>query len=572
MTFSFSPGPSLIRDIGTVLFDGKGRQITIGSYMPVHTAGSHVCLEGILNYLGRDNIHPDDFIVANDTYIVRFGHLPDWSFLRPIFYEGELVFYHYLRSHQWDGGGAFPGGYFPRTFDCHAEGVIIPPTKIIESGKIDEKAFRLILANVRGSRMVRADNLLIFESMRKCEERVLDILGTYGKDTVLAACDELISRTEKSVKKIISTWLAGTYKAERAADWDGSIDRPVWVRLSLTVKPKEGQIILDFSESDAQVDFVNTPLGQTWSAAVTAVLWSLPPGIPRNEGLHNCMKVITKEGTVLGPVYPATTGAQAAILGQHITEVTQLALSQVVPKDTSALWGRHVNPLFCGKRRDRIDPRTGFVYVYAAVPFHSTPSNGAIYGFDGTDGIGPSLSGGAVLRGPIEALEWDAPHRWLRFELLQDSMGHGRWRGGMGTVVEVLNTYDPKVWQPLDCSVQTGNSDGEKFGALGLMGGMEGTKTKLGIVRGDKNLPLRCLDIQYIQPGDMVWTKSGGGGGVGDPIDREVEKVQWDALNEYISIETARKVYGVVIDPETFEVDYKVTTKLRKKLRARKKK
>lgn len=564
--FSFSTAH--IRDLGVVLFDKHERTITVGNYMPVHTAGSHVCLKGMLDWIGRDNIGPDDFIIANDPFIVRFGHLPDWSFLRPIFWEGELVFYHYFRTHQVDGGGAFLGCYYPRTYDCHGEGLMIPPVKIIDGGKIDEKAYSIILRNVRGSAMVRADNMLLFESMRRADERIRDLLRRYGKDTVETACDEIIRRTEEGVRKIISTWPAGVYRAERAADWDGTTDRPVWVRLSLTVEPDKGQLIFDFSDSDPQVDFINTPLGQVWASVVVALAWTLPPGTPRNEGLFNCMTIITKEGTVLGPVYPATTGAQAPTLGTHVTECVLVALSQVAPKDTSALWGRHVCPLFSGKRRDRpIDPRTESVQFYHLGAFFSDPSNGAIYGYDGTDGLGPTISAGAILRPPVEVEEWEVPYRVLYYEFLTDSAGAGQWRGGLGTHVEMLNTYDSKVWQPLDCVVMTGNSDGEKFAALGTMGGREGTKAQLGILRGGKSVQLRCNEVQYLEPGDVVTTKSGGGGGVGNPLDREVEKVLWDVLNEYVSLEAAKKIYGVVIDPQTFEVDQNATRKLRKKLR-----
>jgi N-methylhydantoinase B len=568
---AFSVVTAHIHDLGTVLFDNKERTITIGNWMPVHTAGSDVCLKGILDWIGRDNIHPDDFIIANDPYIVRFGHAPDWSFLRPTFYEGELLFYQYLRTHQYDSGGAFQGCYYPRTYDCHGEGLMIPPVKIIEGGVIDEKVYSVILRNVRGRTMVRADNMLVFEAMRKAEERVIELLRSYGKDTVQAACDEILKRTEESVRKVISTWPAGTYKAERAADWDGTTDKPVWVRLTLTVKPNEGQLIFDFSESDPQVDFINCPKGQSSAAVVSGVAWSLPPGTARNQGLLDCLTIITKEGTVLGPTYPATTGAQAPTLGTHVTECVQLALAQVVPMETSALWSRHLSPIVTGKLRDRIDPRTKTPQVYWTSPFHSDGSSGALYGYDGVDGLGPCHSGGAVVRAPVEVEEWDTPYRWLHYEFLTDSAGNGEWRGGAGTDVQILNNYDPKVWQPLDCVVMTGNSDGEKFTNTGLMGGTDGKANALGIIRKGEDVRLRCNDVQYLQPGDLIWTKSGGGGGFGDPLDREIEKVRWDALNEYISIERAKNVYGVVIEPKTFEVDDKTTTELRKKLKAQKK-
>ena len=124
----FSVPTSHIRDLGTVLFDKDERTLSIGNFMPVHTGGSHISLKGMLDWIGRENIHPDDFIIGNDPFIVQFGHLADWSFLRPIFYEDELVFYHFARTHQYDSGGAYPGCYFPRSYDCHGEGLIIEPT------------------------------------------------------------------------------------------------------------------------------------------------------------------------------------------------------------------------------------------------------------------------------------------------------------------------------------------------------------------------------------------------------------------------------------------------------------
>jgi len=567
---AFSVVTAHIHDLGSALFDHKERTITIGNWMPVHTAGADVCLKGMLDYIGRENVRPDDFVIANDPFIVKFGHAPDWSFIRPIFFEGDLVFYHFLRTHQYDSGGAFQGSYYPRMYDCHGEGLMIPPVKIIEQGVIDEKVFSVILRNVRGSALVRADTMLVFEAMKKAETRVIEMLRSYGKDTVLGACDEILRRTEESVRKVISTWPGGTYYAERAADWDGTTDKPVWVRLTLTVKPDEGRLIFDFTKSDRQVDFINCPEGQTAAAVVSGVAWSLPPGTPRNQGLIDCLTILRKEGTVLWPTYPATTGGQAPSLGTHVTECVQVALGQVVPKETSAIWSRHLSPIVTGKVRNQTDPRTGAPRVYWASPFHSDGSSGALYGYDGIDGLGPCHAGGAVVRSPIEVEEWDTPYRWLYYEFLRDSAGDGEWRGGAGTEVEIQNLSDPESWQPHDQVVMTGNSDGEKFTATGLMGGTDGWAHRLGILRRGENVRLRCCDIQYIEPGDLIWTKSGGGGGYGDPLDRKIELVRWDALNDYISVEKARDVYGVVMDPRSFDVDYQATEELRKKLKAQK--
>ncbi len=563
---SFSYSTAHMRDIGSALLDKEGRMINIGNYMPAHSAGADVGIKGILDRIGRENIYPDDFIVGNDPFIVRLGHVPDWSFVRPIFYKDELVFYHFFKTHQYDSGGAQMGGYYPGLFDCHAEGLMIPPLKLIEKGVLDEKVYALILGNVRGSAMMRADHMLVYASMKKAEERILGLFDTYGKDIVLTACDELIKRTEASVKKEISTWPAGVYRAERAVDWDGTTDKPVWARLTLTIKPDEGQVIFDVSESDSQVDYINLTYGRAFVALVSAMAWTLPSDMSRNQGLTNCITFITKENTIFAPKYPATTQGQV-ILAAVLTECALIALGQAIPEKTSALWAKHLCPKFAGRRRDKIDPRTGSFQIYSVATFHSDGGNGGIYGYDGTDGLGPYNDAGGILKAPVEVEEWEMPYRWLKYEFITDSGGHGKWRGGLGPHIEMLNTSDPELWQPHDCVAMTGNSDGELFPPLGLMGGTEGKANRMGIRRKGRNIRLRTLSSAYLCPGDIIWSKSGGGGGVGNPLDRDIEQVRCDVLNEYISTRAARNVYGVVIIPKTFAVNYEATRVLREKLR-----
>jgi N-methylhydantoinase B len=192
---------------------------------------------------------------------------------------------------------------------------------------------------------------------------------------------------------------------------------------------------------------------------------------------------------------------------------------------------------------------------------------GAIHGYDGWDGLCWALGAGGVLRAPIEVEEWETPYRWIKHEFITDSAGDGQWRGGLGVHLEMLNKYDREVWHPHDCVVMTGNSDGEKFGPLGVMGGTEGQKHTLGLIRNGEHVPFRLNDVQYVEPSDLFWSKSGGGGGVGDPLEREPEKVLWDVMNDYISVERAKDVYGVVIDPDTHEIDHEATGALREKLR-----
>jgi len=568
---AFSMPTSRIRDISSAILDSECQILTAGHYAPIHAAGTDVSLKAIIDWIGKENVHPDDFIIANDPYITKAGHLPDWSHIRPIFYEGELLFYHFMRTHVHDSGGAFPSTYAVRPYDCHAEGLIIPPVKIIEGGVIDEKVYSVILQNVRGSTMVRSDNLLIYESMKKCEARILDMVRNYGKDVVISACNQTIKKTEETARREISTWRGGIFRAERAADWDGSYDQPVWVRLALTVKPEEGELIFDFSDTDPLVDFINVPYGVTLAFATTTTRWAMSADIRNLQGIHSCIKVIVKEGTALDPVYPYSNGAQSITLGSEVFECCQIALSQAVPKENcSATWARKFSPIFSGKFRDRIDPRTKSMETYWTSTFNSDGGTGAAWGYDGTDGLGHAPAAGASIRAPIEIEESLIPYKWLKCEMITDSAGDGQWRGGLGVHVEYLNCHKPENWRPLDCCVITGNSDGQKFPPHGLFGGTDGKTHDLWINRKGKRHPLRTMDTQYVMPGDLICTTSGGGGGIGDPLDRDIEMVLTDVINGYISIGKARKVYGVMIYPKTLKVNYKGTEKLRKRMKEEK--
>ncbi|MFC1872068.1 hydantoinase B/oxoprolinase family protein, partial [Chloroflexota bacterium] len=515
-----------IRDMGTTIFDGKERLVGQGSWHSLHCAGSNVALKAILDYIGRDNIRPGDFIMANDPFIVKHGHLPDWSFLSPVFYQGKIAFYLYLRTHQYDAGGAYQGAYSPRPYDCHAEGLIIPPTKVIDQGKVKEDVYQLILSNVRGAPMMRMDHMLVYHSMRKAEERLIHMCDQYGLDTMESSIDEFIRASEYFIRRTISKWPSGTYKSESAHDCDGTTPDPVWFRLSATIDSEKGEITFDFSDSQEQVDFINCTIGHAFSGVVTALRWILP-SFPNNEALYNCINIKAKEGTVVDPVYPASTGAQAISVA-NIIECVQLALAQAVLKEVPAAWTRRLSPIFQGKKYDR---KTGERGNYFVSPFHSDGTSGAIWGFDGWDALGAPQAGGGALRAPIEIEEGEIPWRWLCCEMLKDSSGQGHFRGGMGSHMQYLNISDPETFRVGDCWVLTGNSDGEKFAPFGLAGGTCGRKAVLWLIRKGERIPFHTLNQLEVQPGDIIETFSSGGGGVGDPVNRDIDKVREDALN-----------------------------------------
>jgi N-methylhydantoinase B len=278
--------------------------------------------------------------------------------------------------------------------------------------------------------------------------------------------------------------------------------------------------------------------------------------------------LVTKPGTVCDPVYPQTNGAQGMTCGTQIGECVQLVMSQVVPKETCASFSRHISPIVTGKLREVIDPRTGGYKNYRMVAFTSDGGSGAMWGYDGWESVGPLINCGGAVRTPLEIAERDAPYRYLVCEWIPDSSGDGEYRGCCGTHVQLLNEHDPKFCIVGDAYLQTGNSDGEKSDNFGILGGGDAMANQGWIRRGNRLTVLRMEDNVPMQPGDLMETKSGGGGGVGNPLNRDIEKVQWDVLNRYVSVKKAKDVYGVVVDPKTLGVKPEASKQLREKMKA----
>ena len=288
---------SQLHDVSVGIWTATGDTVAVPVGLPVQFLGAQFAIKEIVKKF-EGNLEPGDIILTNDPYKGATGHLPDWGFIRPIFYEGELLFFTLVRGHQQDTGGAFPGGYFPNAYDIHAEGIIIPPIKVWSAGRERTDVMEMIWNQVRFPHGVRIDNAAMIAATKLAEQRVIALLDKYGRDVVLACIDEMFGRTERAVRAEIRMIPDGTYAAEAATDDDGTeLDVPVWVRLDLTVK--DDQLILDFSRSDAQrKGFVNSIYAGTYGNAIAAVCMTLDPALAdyHNEGTQRAITVIAPEG------------------------------------------------------------------------------------------------------------------------------------------------------------------------------------------------------------------------------------------------------------------------------------
>jgi N-methylhydantoinase B len=246
-----------LKDLSVGVWLADGSTVAVPEGLAGQFLGTHLAIESIREKF-KDDLHPGDVILTNDPYHGgHTNHLPDWGFIRPIFYKGELLFFTLVRGHQMDTGGSFPGGYFANGYDIIAEGLCIQPLKVINRGVEDANVWALIFNNVRWPVETRIDCNSMIATSKFAENRIVQLLDRYGKDTVLGAIHQMMDRTERAVRAEIAAMPDGIYTGEASTDDDGTIlDQPVTVRLDATIKGDE--IILDFSRSDAQrPGFVN---------------------------------------------------------------------------------------------------------------------------------------------------------------------------------------------------------------------------------------------------------------------------------------------------------------------------
>ena len=539
-----------LHDQSAGIWSAKGETIAVPEGLPVQFLGSQFPVRDLMKKF-KGNINPGDVFLTNDPYHGGHNcHLPDWGFFRPIFYEGELLFFTLARAHQQDTGGSFPGGYFPNGHDIHAEGIIIPPMKVIEAGVERTDVLELIWNNVRFPEGVRIDNYAMIASTKICEDRVVELLDNYGRDTVLACVDQMIDRTERAVREQIRQIPDGVYEGAAATDDDGTeLDVPVWVRAKVTIEGDH--MTIDFSGSDAQrKGFVNCVYAATYAIAVGAAILIFDPDLTpyHNEGTLRCMDIIAPTGRVVNCEYPATVGASPVNVGYQIRESVLEALSRARPERAIAALGKHR-----GDYVFAVDPRTGERYVRTSFDYDG--SGGAVWGHDGYQGLlGAQL--GAVTRGEIEEMEIRIPWRMLKLRMVPDFSGVGRWRGGPGVHWEAVN-------EGSDGKMATGSSDGDEGLGVGAVGGGEMPPCRTYLRRDGELIRVKPHRMVDIKTGDVLVKHSAGGGGVGNPAERDPEAVLNDLRNGLVSAEAALDVYRVAIDAETLVIDEAETRKLR---------
>jgi N-methylhydantoinase B len=551
MRTSHSPIFSEARDFVTGIFDAKGNMIAQKPYIAVLAGALPYCIKRILSYYG-DDIENGDIILTNDPYLGGNNHLPDFTVARPIFSGDEIVFWAAAKGHMADTGATGCCGYNPEADTIWQEGLRIPPSKLYKAGRYNRSVWNLILKNVRMQSLVEGDLNCLVGATKVGERKMLRGMKVNGLQTLLQAVEEINDATEKHMREEIRKIPDGDYTAERCMDHNG-FDRDKMVKVKVTIRVKGENIIFDFTGSDPQVrGSINSTEANTFSSVCLALFLTIDPNIRKNGGSMRPIQMIAPTGSIVNCEEPAACTSCTICGTATIVEAIWLALSQAVPEKTQAAWARWSAPATMG-----FNPRTG--RLFGDIHFMSKGGSGATLGYDGWDHLGVISCAGGLRSPDPELHELVCPYTIQEYEYLTDSAGAGKWRGGMGV------TYRWRIEADNILSDNFGDGLRPETGPFGIVGGKGPQPSRLRVIRTDGGI--EDPDVHkfvMLNSGDLYDIKMAGGGGYGNPFERDVRKVHNDVLDELVSVRSAREDYGVVIDPETLTVDMAATQELRK--------
>jgi N-methylhydantoinase B len=550
-----SPIIAISHDYSNAMYtvaNGLPEMIVQGPDQPCHLGGMLWSVKGAARRFAGD-LEPGDVIVSNLPDL-NGTHLLDVDLIMPIFVEERIVGWACSRAHEIDLGGPVAGGYNPEAEELYAEALAIPPVKLVQAGTVREDIWELILANVRAPELLRGDMGAQLSAVRVAARRLRELCARYGPDVVEAATGELLDRAERLMRAQIAAVPDGVYAGEDWIQDDGRGTPDSRIGCMLEVRGDELRISIESPPLCAS--YRNSYWGLTVGAVYYAVLSGVEPGLPINEGLYRPLIVEPPPaGTMLNPTRPAACQMSTADVWAVVFNAVTDAMSKAVPQRAYAGWQRVALFGITG-----IDPRYG-EYYGGALHIACMGGAGALHGMDGGGLWGIIGTGGASTVGDIELLEFRMPLHFERHELQADSACPGTWRGALGAVLE---------FEPVDHRAELSHvGDGTKFPAPSRLGG--GSPADAGmrvhrkfVLRGDgtgEEIPLHS--VMHADAGERIVCLLPGGGGVGPAFERDAGLVARDAAHGFLTLESAREEYGVVLDGQTLAVDEAATESLR---------
>ena len=514
-----------------------------------HVFSFHLALDNVLEKF-KDRIYPGDVIAMNDPY-TGGTHLNDVVFYTPFFSDGRLLMFIAVRVHWSDVGGATPGSFSGQDTEIYQEGVRMPPVKLIERGEVNQDLWDVVFANMRLPEEREGDALAMLDTARVAEMRVAELCEKYGTDTIEACRDTLLDRGEQIMRGRISELPSGEYYNEHYCDNSGLSPDPLPIKVKLTI---EGDTMhFDFTGSSPQVvGPMNVGPAITQGACfVVAKSW-LDPHSPVNGGTFRPLEFTVPDKSFLKASLPYPVAGVWEVFCQVQSAVVGL-FAQVIPEEAGGENKGTSFHVYVGG----YDPKREKRYIFYEYPLGGFPGTNDTDGATGCE----SYDGGDIPSiYPAETTEQRQPLLVEGLEARTNGEGAGYRRSGFGVTRKVRILSDTS-----ELNVMADRAVIPPWGAAGGYPAMGNSVTVIRDGREIEPSPLPGKVKSFpLKEGDVVVMRSSAGGGVGDPLTREVELVQKDLLDEYITADWARDVYGVVF--KNGEVDLTETEKQRQAL------
>ena len=529
-------------DFSCAFFDRRLRPVAQAFTQPNHLGSMVETVRRAVTEYGPEKLDPGDCIVVNEPYTGGV-HLNDIVLISPVHHDGKVFGYVADLAHHVDVGGGAPAsvGAFREVYQ---EGIIIPPVKMVEGGTINSDIFRLILAQVRAKRETAGDFRAQIAANYTGARRVNALLDRSGPETVEFYIDELIEYTDRRTQAELAKLPRGVYTADGYMDSDGFTDEPVHLMAKVVID--DDGVTFDFTGSDPQRRApVNSTYAQTFSACAYVLKCLMDPDVPVNEGFYRNVRTLAPEGTVVNCVhsFPVVGGWETQ---DRLTDVIIKSLSTQMPERVVA----GTKAMICHAGFGGTHPRTGEYYCFLETV---AGGYGGRVGSDGPDAV--QAHGQNTENAPIEETEVNYPVRISRYELVNDSDGPGRYRGGLGV---------RRDYQLLDHEASfTILADRERWGPWGLFGGHSGLKASYILNPDAEAVELGSKVTLQLNPGDVVSYRTCGGGGYGPPEERDPQLVLRDVREGKVSLQRARDLYRVAVDTDAWAVDAAQTAALR---------
>lgn len=535
---SFSPIMYDQVDFSNALFDDQANLIGQTTNVPVHLAAMHHCVNAAVNTFQND-FDEGDVVILNDPY--RGGtHNMDVTFVTPVFWEGKLIAYACSRGHWQDMGGKAASSESPTAIHIAEEGLRLPPTKIFIKNEPVTWLIDIIRNNTRAPYFIDGDIRAHIGALNTAQKHFFELVEKYGEETVRACMTEALDYTERRTRAAIKKLPNGVYEAEDYIDADGVNNHAIYVRATVTIEDED--ITVDLTGSSPTVDGpVNYPFAGTCSGVYFGLKFFLDPDAPPNAGMYRPIHIIVPENTVFNPRWPAPVYYGNLITSEKVADLIWQCLEKAIPEQIVGMPYADCNPISWGV----VNAREGVSDTFGELP----PG-----GWGGTpfgDGMSATYSRhGNCMDFSPEQMELLYPVVCTEREFKMDSAGAGKYRGGLGIQVSW------KLLQNATMNVGMGRS---RFGPPGVCGGKDGMPSSVILNMGtaeekviggyteDHEYLMTMFDNYPMKAGETVTMITQGGGGYGNPSERDPALVKKDVENEVISKRAAQEIYGISI-------------------------